>query len=48
MGLTNAELEFMTKTTASLRNIDKQLERIADALEMMVGKSNEPLNKETV
>jgi len=36
MALTNAEIEFMAKTTASLRSIDKQLTRIADALEKIV------------
>lgn len=40
---TNAELEFMAKTTASLRSINTQLERIADALTQMVGKSQEPI-----
>lgn len=33
--MTVAEQEFMAKTTASLRNIDKQLTRIADALERL-------------
>lgn len=42
MSLTNAEIEFMAKTTASLRSIDKQLGRIADALEKIVSTSNEP------
>ncbi len=42
MALTNAEIEFMAKTTASLRSINTQLERIADALTQMVGKSQEP------
>lgn len=42
MSLTNVELEFMAKTTASLRSINTQLERIADALTQMVGKSQEP------
>jgi hypothetical protein len=45
--LTNAEIEYMAKTTASLRNIEKQLGRIADALSQMVGQeSNEHLNNE--
>ena len=48
MALTNAEIEFMAKTSASLRSIDKQLGRIADALEKMVGTSNEPTKEETV
>ncbi len=42
MALTNAEIEFMAKTTASLRSIDTKLGRIADALEKMVGNSQEP------
>lgn len=46
--LTRAEIEYMAKTTASLRNIEKQLGRIADALEKTAGTSNEPLNEETV
>ena len=46
MALTNAEIEYMAKTTASLRCIEKQLGRIADALTQMVGKSSEPLNDE--
>lgn len=46
--LTRAEMEYMAKTTASLRNIEKQLGRIADALEKTAGTSNEPLNEETV
>ena len=45
MALTNAEIEFMAKTTASLRSIDKTLERMADALEKIVSNSHEP-NKE--
>ncbi|MBQ8713032.1 MAG: hypothetical protein IJ551_09495 [Prevotella sp.] len=48
MALTNAEIEYMAKTTASLRGIERQLERIADALTQMVGKSSEPLNNEEV
>lgn len=41
-----AEQEFMAKTTASLRSIDKQLGRIADALEKIAGTSNEPSKSE--
>lgn len=48
MALTNAEIEFMAKTTASLRNIDKQLGRIADALEKIVSTSNEPTKGQSV
>lgn len=53
MALTNAELEFMAKTTASLRSIHTQLERIADALTIIAGTANEnkssnPKTEETV
>ena len=41
--LTVEEREFNAKTSASLRGIEKQLQRIADALEKLVGKSNEPI-----
>ena len=35
MGLTNAELEYMAKMPGALRAIEKQLARIADALERL-------------
>jgi len=41
MALTNAEIKFLEKTTASLRSINTQLERIADALTHKVGNSQE-------
>ena len=46
--LTVEEREFNAKTTASLRSIDKSLQRIADALEKLVGMSNEPSNEKEV
>ncbi len=36
----------MAKTAASLRSIDNKLGRIADALERIVGTSNEPSKTE--
>ena len=44
--MTVAEQEFMAKTTARLRSIDNKLGRIADALERLVGTSNEPSKTE--
>ena len=45
--LTVEERNYNAKVTASLRNIERQLGRIADALEKLVGQnSNEPLNEE--
>lgn len=44
--MTVAEQEFMAKTAANLRSIDNKLGRIADALERIVGTSNEPSKTE--
>jgi hypothetical protein len=35
MALTNAEIEYMAKMPSALRAIEKQLTRIADALEKL-------------
>lgn len=37
MPLTNAEIEYMAKMPGALRAIEKQLTRIADALEKLAG-----------
>ena len=41
MALTNAELEFMAKVPAKLGAIEKQLTRIADALEKLTTNKSE-------
>ena len=41
MALTNAELEFMAKVPAKLGAIEKQLTRIADALEKLTTTKSE-------
>ena len=40
MGLTNAEIEYMAKMPGALRAIEKQLTRIADALEILTRNSD--------
>lgn len=46
--MTVLEKRFMESVPARLKGIEEQMTRIADALEKMVGTSNEPTKEETV